>query len=192
MAKNNSVTVLDVVQGLAQAAANAYDGTHIESFSPDGEVRTAGLKREEGNPLIDRRVMDGFNIRFMGPLLCVSYQTEVQLKEVYAAGFESDMEQRVADIVKFLKKEYKKITGNGVTLTKEGEVDVMVQSTSRVHSWATVYQKYKIGGMGETVLVGEGSESTLEASWKTFLDQGGWKGKRPQNDTRKKGSEVEK
>ena len=192
MAKKNSVTVLDVIRGLSQAAANAYDGTHIESFSPDGEVRTAGLKREEGNPLIDRRVMDGFNIRFMGPLLCVSYQTELQIKEVYAPGFEGEMEQRVADIVKYLKQEYKKVTGNSVTLTREGEIDVRVESASRVHSWATAYQKYKIGGMGETVLVDEGSENTLEAGWKKFLDLGGWKGKRPDNDTRKKGSEVEK
>jgi len=192
MAKKNSVTVLDVIRGLAQAAANAYDGTHIESFSPDGEVRTAGLKREEGNPLIDRRVMDGFNIRFMGPLLCVSYQTELQIKEVYAKDFEGEMEQRVADIVKYLKQEYKKVTGNSVTLTREGEIDVRVESASRVHSWATAYQRYKIGGMDETVLVGEGSENTLEASWKTFLDLGGWKGKRPQNDTRPKGSEIEK
>ena len=192
MAKNNSVTVLDVIRGLSQAAANAYDGTHIESFSPVGEVRTAGLKREEGNPLIDRRVMDGFNIRFMGPMLCVSYQTELQIKEVYAPGFEAEMEQRVADIVKFLKKEYKNETGNSVALTKEGEVDVLVQSTSRVHSWATVYQKYKIGGIGEAVMVDEGSKDRVEKSWRTFLDQGGWKGKRPKNDTRKKGSEVEK
>ena len=192
MAKNDSVTVLDVIQGLSQAAANAYDGTHIESFSPDGEVRTAGLKREEGNPLIDRRVMDGFNIRFMGPMLCVSYQTELQIKEVYASGFETEMEQRVADIVKFLKKEYKNVTGNSVSLTKEGEIDVLVQSASRVHSWATAYQKYKIGGMGETVMVGEGSVDGVEKSWREFLDLGGWKGKRPQNDTRKKGSEVEK
>jgi|TARA_Y100000034_G_scaffold48624_2_gene60156 hypothetical protein len=186
---SNSVTVLDVIRGLSQAAANAYDGTHIESFSPDGEVRTAGLKREEGNPLIDRRVMDGFNIRFMGPYLCVSYQTELQLKEVYAKNFESNMEQRVADIVKFLKEEYKKITGKSVSLTEEGEIDVLVQSTSRVHSWATAYQKYKIGGIGEAVVVEGGSEDTLQASWKTFLDQGGWKGKRPDNDTRKKESE---
>tara|TARA_Y100000034_G_scaffold98224_1_gene120206 strand:- start:576 stop:1154 length:579 start_codon:yes stop_codon:yes gene_type:complete len=188
MAKNSSVTVLDVVRGLSQAAANAYDGTHIESFSPDGEVRTAGLKREEGNPLIDRRVMDGFNIRFMGPFLCVSYQTELQLKEVYAAGFESEMEQRVADIVKFLKKEYKNVTGNAVTLTKEGEVDVRVESASRVHSWATVYQRYKIGGLGEAVVVEAGSKDRLEKSWKTFLDLGGWKGARPSNDTRPKNS----
>ena len=31
-------------------------------------------------------------------------------------------------------------------------------------------------------------EPVVEKSWKTFLDQGGWKGKRPKNDTRKKES----
>jgi len=190
--KKNSVTVLDVVRGLSQAAANAYDGAHMENYSPDGEVRTAGLQREEGDPLIDKRVIDGFGVKFMGPILCVNYQTEVQLKEVYAAGFESEMEQRLADIVKYLKKEYKKVTGNSVSLTKEGEVDVRVESASRVHSWATAYQMYKIGGIDEVMVIDESSEDSVEASWKTFLDQGGWKGKRPDNDTRKKGSETEK
>jgi len=37
------------------------------------------------------------------------------------------------------------------------------------------------------VVVEGGSKDTLEKSWKTFLDQGGWKGKRPKNDTRPKG-----
>jgi hypothetical protein len=41
-------------------------------------------------------------------------------------------------------------------------------------------------------MVGEGSVDGVEKSWREFLDLGGWKGKRPQNDTRKKGSEVEK
>ena len=30
------------------------------------------------------------------------------------------------------------------------------------------------------------SKKGLEPAWKTFLEQGGWKGKRPKNDTRKK------
>jgi len=192
MAKKKSVSVLDVVRGISQAAANAYDGAHMENYSPDGEVRRAGLQREEGNPLIDRRVIDGFGVKFMGPILCINYHTEVQLKEVYASGFESEMEQKVADIAKFLKKEYKKVTGNTVSLTKDGEIDVRVESASRVHSWATAYQMYKIGGIEEVVIVGEASEDRVEAGWQKFLDQGGWKGKRPQNDTRKKGSEVEK
>ena len=41
-------TVYEIVQGLSQAAANAYDGAMTE----DGEPIKAGLKREEGNPLM--------------------------------------------------------------------------------------------------------------------------------------------
>ena len=32
-------TVLDVIQGIAQAAANAYDGSHDTRISHDGEAR---------------------------------------------------------------------------------------------------------------------------------------------------------
>ena len=94
-------SVYEIVQGLSQAAANAYDGALDES----GEPIKAGLQREEGDPILDKRVMDGFNVRFYGNMMCLSYMSEVHLKEVYASGFESDIEQRMADITAFLKKE---------------------------------------------------------------------------------------
>ena len=122
----------------------------------------------------------------MGPYLCINYQTEVQLKEVYASGFETDMEQTVEDIAGFLKKEYRKVTGNSVSLTAEGEIDVRVESSSRVRSWATAYRKYKIGGMQDVVVVGEATEDRMEKSYRDFLNQGGFLGERPRNDTRKK------
>ena len=181
-------TVYEIVQGLAQAAANAYDG----ALNDKGEMLEAGLQREEGDPILDKRVIDGFNVKFYGDKMCLSYQSDVQLKEVYANGFETDIERRVADIAKFLKKEYKKITGNAVTLTKEGEIDVRVENSSRVRSWVTAKMHYKIGGLDESMEIEAPSENTVEASWKKFLDLGGWQGKRPDNDTRKKGSEVEK
>ncbi len=175
-------TVLDVVRGLSQAAANAYDG----ALDENGEPLKVGLSREEGDPLIDKRVLDGFGVRFMGPYLCINYQTEVQLKEVYASGFESDMEQTVEDIATFLKKEYRKITGNSVSLTAEDEIEVRVESSSRVRSWATAYRKYRIGGIQDVVVVGEATEDRVEKSYRDFLNQGGFKGQRPDNDTRKK------
>ena len=174
-------TVYEIVQGLSQAAANAYDGALTE----DGEAIKAGLKREEGDPILDRRVIDGFNVSFHGPLMCIQYHSEVQLKEVYAAGFESGIEQQIADIASFLKKEYRKITGNSVSLTKEGEAEMRVESSLRVRSWVTAKCHYRIGGMDDVVVVGEGSEDRLEANWRSFLDQGGL-GKRPKNDKRPK------
>ena len=46
----------EIVQGLAQAAANAYDGAHDERYALDGQARKVGLNREQGHPIIDKRV----------------------------------------------------------------------------------------------------------------------------------------
>ena len=178
-------TVYEIVQGLTQAAANAYDGALDES----GDPIKAGLAREEGDPIIDKRVLDGFNVKFYGNMMCLSYHSEVQLKEVYKNGFENDIEQRLSEISKFLKKEYKKITGDSVKLTAVGDADVRVESSSRVRSWVIAKKHYEVGGLSEDMNDdNRGSTNPLESSWKTFLDQGGWDGKRPQNDTRKKES----
>ena len=96
-------TVYEIIQGLSQAAANAYDG----ALDENGEALKPGLQRDDGRPLIDKRVMDGFNVSFYGNMMCLGYHSEVQLREVYANGFEQEVEQRIADVVKFLKKENK-------------------------------------------------------------------------------------
>ena len=175
-------TVYEIVQGLAQAAANAYDGALGEDYEP---VKTGALRREEGDMLIDRRVMDGFGVKFYGDMMCLTYQSEIQLKEIYGPGFESDIDQRMTDISKWLKKEYKRITGDSVTLTAEGEVDIFAENSSRVRSWVTAKKHFKVGGLDETMNIdNSGNTNPVEKSWETFLNLGGWKGKRPKNDSR--------
>jgi hypothetical protein len=129
--------------------------------------------------------MDGFNVKFYGNMMCLAYQSEVHLKEVYGSGFESDMEQRLSDIKSWLVKEYKRITGNSVSLTEEGEIDVMVENSSRIRSWVVAKKHYKVGGMAKEMQNDLPSEERLENSWKKFVDLGGW-GSRPDNDKRKK------
>ena len=182
-------TVYEIVQGLSQAAANAYDGALDES----GEPLLVGLRREEGNPILDKRVMDGFNVSFYGNMMCIKYMSEVQLKEVYSNGFEADIESQLAEISKFLQKEYKKITGKSVSLTTEGEVDVRVENSSRVRSWVTAKMHYKVGGLNEDMAVAADADTKIESKWESFVSQGGWDGKggkRPENDTRKKDPEA--
>ncbi|HCI69850.1 MAG TPA: hypothetical protein DHV30_04335 [Balneola sp.] len=180
-------TVYEIVQCLSQAAANAYDG----ALDENGEPIKAGLQREEGDPILDKRVMDGFGVKFFGNMMCLNYMSEVQLKEVYANGFEADVEQRMADIVTFLKKEYRKICGESITLTKDGEIDVRVENSSRVRSWVTAKLHYRIGGLDEEMAVSAEADTKPEANWEKFISQGGWTGdggKRPDNDTRPKSS----
>ena len=87
-------TTLEIIQGLAQAAANAYDGAHDERYSLDGQAHKVGLRREEGNPITDKRVNDGFSVKFYGSRICINYQSDIRLKEIHAGKFEQEIERQ--------------------------------------------------------------------------------------------------
>jgi len=178
-------TVYEIIQGINQAAANAYDGAHDESLQTDGKARAAGLERENGHYIHDRRVMDGFGVVFHGPILRIKYQAETRIKDVKDKGFENDVIRHLQDIVKFLKKEYKSITGDTLALTKEGDHHILVQRMSNYRTDVQAHCDYRIGGLKDVGEVKAGSdEERLDKAYKDWLSLGP-KNKRPSNDTRK-------
>ncbi len=138
-------TTLEIINGISQVLAKNYDGALDENDEP----LKVGLKREEGNPLIDSRVIDGFGVRFEGNKLCITYSSEIKLKEVYGGSLENDVTSMISDVAAFIKKEYKSLTKNGLTLTAEGEANVLVQPVSRIRTLVTAVQKFSIGGIEE-------------------------------------------
>ena len=160
---------LDVVRGLMQAAADSYDG----ALDDKGEPIKIGLKREEGNPILDTRVMDGFKCQIEGSKLIIKYQSDILLKDVYSGDLESELEQTFSNIVKHLKKEYKKITGKGLKLKAEGECDALVQSTSRVRVFVLATKVYSIESLKDVENILQPSEEGLDKSFKKFLAQKG-------------------
>ena len=175
-----SQEIVDVLRGISGAAASMYDG----ALDDDGEPIKIGLKREEGNPILDSRTIDGCKVRVSGKTLIVSYHSECKLKDVYATNFLNGLEQTMADIVKFLKKRYRKITGKALSLKEKGECNARVESTSRVRVFVTARKDYEISGLGGVEDTGAESKDSLEASFKKFLDQDAGT-KRPKNDKRK-------
>jgi hypothetical protein len=180
-------TTLEIIQGIAQAAANAYDGSHVGKYNANGEEKKIGLRREEGDPILDSRVMDGFKVKFKGNKLCVNYQSEISLKEVHKGPkFESEMESIMSDIVKFLKKEYKTITGNTLNLKPIEEPHIFVQPISRTRTDLSMYQEFEISSLDKSVLpVGIPSEDSTREVTRKFLALGREKAKKPSNLTRK-------
>ena len=180
-------TTLEVINGIQQAASNAYDGGHDEKYSYDGEARKVGLFREEGDVITDSRVMDGFGVRFQGNRLIISYQYDCMLKHVHENGFEGEINQRVANVAKYLRSEYKKITGNGLTLTKEGECDILVEYISRIRTSVKACQVYKIGGLNEVddPSPGERDGDSAIKSWLAIGKDKHPGTKKPKNVTRK-------
>lgn len=162
-------TTLDVIRGISQAVANSYDGAHDKKYSLDGEERKIGLYREEGDIITDSRVMDGFKVRFHGDKLCITYQYDCKLKHVHENGFESDIEQRVNDVAKYLRSEYKKVTGNGLTLSKDGDCDIMVEYISRVRTSVRACQFYKIGGISDVVSASNEEPRDVDSAIKSWL-----------------------
>ena len=175
-----SQVTLDIIQGIAQAAANAYDGAHDEK----GEPIKLGLKREEGHPIHDSRTVDGFKVKIDGSYVIVTYQSDIKLKDVYANDFESEMESCCADVAKWLKKEYKKVTGKALSLSSDEESNILVQSTSKVRVFVIATKKYKIGGLENVEDRLKPSEDRLDAKFKEFLGLGGL-GSRPKNKNQK-------
>jgi hypothetical protein len=176
-------TVYEIIQGINQAAANAgWDGAHEENLQADGKARDAGLARQDGHYINDRRVMDGFGVTFHGPLLRIKYQSEIRIKEVQDKGFEDEIIRRLQEIVKFLKKEYKAITGDTLTLTKEGEHHILVQRISNYRTDCQAHCDYRIGGLTDVVEVNKGSdEDRLDKAVRDFLSLGRDKAKKPSN-----------
>ena len=161
-----SEKTLEVIRGLAQAAANSYDG----ALDKEGKPVKLGLKRDEGNPIVDSRQVDGFKVRFAGPVMVVTYQSDIQIKDVYSGNFENDIESIFGDIVKHLKKEYKNVTGSAVSLKEKGEADILVQETSRIRVFVTAKKEYDIGGVDEIKEPEKTLSERFESKFRTFLD----------------------
>jgi hypothetical protein len=127
-------------------------------YTSDGEEKKMGLRREEGDPGLETRQIDGFKVKFHGNKLNILYHAEIKLKETHDKNrFENTVTANINDVANYLKREYKKVTGESLTLTKEGEAEILVQHISNVRSTCQANCMYKIGGMNEVVDVDNAS-----------------------------------
>lgn len=155
--------VIDIVKGLQQAASNAYDG----ALDDKGEPIKVGLRREEGSFLSGNRLMDGFNVRIQDNKMILNYQSEVLMKETHDKKFEQNITDTIDEVIKWLKKEYKKVTSESVSLKMKGKPQIEVQSTSRIRSWVTAQCIYEIKGLKSS-----SEEHTPDKAIKDWLSQG--------------------
>lgn len=138
-----------IILGIAAAQANSYDGAKGE----DGKPLVKGMRRNVGDPVLDSRVMDGFNISVQGNLLILKYNTEETLsglRGIHRMGLEKyqvEIEQRLADIIKYVKKEAKRATGVTPSLKHEGDVDILIQPINKLRTLVSAVCTYRIAGM---------------------------------------------
>ena len=181
------MTVIDVVRRISSIVnQKGYDGALDES----GELVKIGLNRDEGNPIVDSRVVDGFKVRFSGPKMIIGYQSEVNLKELHRVGpksFDTDIENKFANIASFITKEYNKMGGEKLALKEDGPSDVVIQKLSNYRTFCTGKKVYTIGGFNNV----EETKSEEQKKHKATIDDSirNWLSlnstQNPQNVTRK-------
>lgn len=176
-------TVLEIIQGLSQVAANSYDGAHDE----EGKKKETGLRRDVEVAIHDKRVLDGFKMKLhSGNKLCVMYTTEVLLRDITEkAKYEDQLRQNVEDVVSFIKKEFRKVTGSSLSLKelKDPAPQLEMIQTSLVRTEAKMICHYEVGGLSDPGEEVDDHRKKLEKSFKKWLEQSS--DKKPQNDTRK-------
>lgn len=159
--------ILEIVETINQIVHLSYDG----SLDEDGEPKKIGLKREVGHPILDSRVIDGFNVHFEGNRMKLNYQTETVLRDVYKNGggsFEEEMTSKIEDIVSYIKKEYRKIKKETLNLKPMSEPHIKVQHISNYKTWAEVHCVYEIGGVESLPETGQ-AESKLRVQMKKWI-----------------------
>ena len=126
--------------------------------------------------------MDGFKVRIAGPVLIVTYQSEMPIRSFHNSKLGDEMETVFNDITKYLKREYQKINNETLTLTPVGPCDILLQNMSKLRTWVICQKSYKIGNMNDVIPIGEPSVDRLNDSFRNFLNQSS--DKKAPNDTR--------
>jgi hypothetical protein len=143
-----------IVQALKQVEANTF----------------SGALDDEGHPRKDMPIgatNSGFKLSISANKVVIKYQEELPIADVQKKSFDTDVKQKMADILRYLKKEYKLITGKAVSLKQEGKVEVFVQSLSRFRTWVNARQVFTIGGVGDEVA--ETPEKALNENIRKFI-----------------------
>ena len=157
--------IIDVIRGIQQAAANGFDG---------GKTGT-GLRREEPTPITDKRVMDGFGCRVQGDMLVLSYHAEMPLDNSKPHALQDEVDQTLEDIVSFLKKEYKNVTGESLGLSPvDKEADVHAEYLSRQRLIVKAVKRWQIAGLSDLSkgLESDNEPASLDDVTRDFLKQG--------------------
>ena len=163
--KSNSLTTLEIVQGISQAISNIHDG----AVDKDGKPIKTGLRREEETPFTDKRIIDGFGIRLQGNNLIINYHGETTLKEVQENNFENKIIDMLDQCISFVKKEYKTHMKKTLSLKRKEEPVIRVEHMNRVRSWVIATAIYEITDIDKPEELGTTWESRLDKSYKKWL-----------------------
>jgi len=110
--------ILEVITALNQAANNAM------------WKKTDALEREKSIGPRDFKINDSFKLKFADNKMMVEYTLEVKNALMPDIKFEVNPENKITSILKYLKDEYKQITGKTVGFEEDSKLNITVTPIS--------------------------------------------------------------
>jgi hypothetical protein len=142
----------------------------------DGAGTEIGLKREEGDPILDSRVMDGFSARVHGNQLIVNYHSMMSPKDFHskrdpAVALKQDLKDMFDNIEKFLKAEVSKLNVGSLRLAQVGEDDALIQYLNRSRYNCVAKRVYNILGTEAEGVASEEQRKHKEDAIRSFMKE---------------------
>jgi hypothetical protein len=159
------------INDLAIAVSNIMSQKGYDSGDPSVAI---GLKREGGDPILDSRVMDGFNARFHGNHLIINYHAEMFPKDFHrksAEDIKQDILDTFANIEKFLKKECSAMGAGRLNLTPVGEEDILIQYINRRKYNCIAKKVYTVRGKGPEEVASDEQKSHKLDTIKNYIKE---------------------
>lgn len=94
---------------------------------------------------MEEKDVEGININFINNMMIVKYHFFCNTEELKKGKVKDEVETRFSSIVSGLKKHYKDIVGEAISLKKKGDIDVLIQAGSLKRVFAIATCVYEIG-----------------------------------------------
>lgn len=134
------LSMYDILKTINQIATDSKD-------LPPPYNKKIGLKREEiGQGIQDRRIIDGFAVKFAGKTMRISYSSSRNIREM-GEDFQNEIDEMIERIASFIKKEFNDETGSKLNLKRISEepfIFVGVQGITEEDCRFTGYIDYEI------------------------------------------------
>ena len=122
--------LLEIVNGISQALSNK---TSYES-----------LVKNEKVSMYEKSKNDGFNVKFSGNKMTLTYETEMPLEGVHDKNFETDLESRMSKLITEIGKNYKTVKKQGLKTKAVGDLNIRVETPNRTRARVFAAQMYEV------------------------------------------------
>lgn len=142
----------------------------------DGADAKIGLKREEGDPILDSRIMDGFSARVNGNQLIINYHSMMTAADFHskkdpALALKQNLKDMFDNIEGFLKTEVGKLKVGKLRLKQIGEDDALIQYLNRNRYNCIAKRVYEIQGVDAEAPKSEKQRNYKKDAIKSFIKE---------------------